>query len=384
VVLFLAAAGVSILGTMALYRGRERIAAPRTIRYRGVDAKFLGERLICQGPFFADGRAAWATCSTSIAGGKPGQSHLVRFDLEQGEARLRWPVPSKSADRILALARHRSGRIAIVLGYGEVVVEDREGRFSVAGRVPDAVLVAGLGWLGDDLEVVLWRGAGEDGIYLLSRGQWTSRPLPGIEQPPDTMVLRASAEHRPEGRVLTYVRSTGWREPDLDVVTRFPDGSETIERLRLPDRPGEAGYHIDRAAANVVESFAVAWDRTLERVGGKWQFVAPPPNGERLLQSDYVVEEGRLTWIPHDIPGVVRIRGRWLPARHHLLPIAGTTDLWAFDERGEVARVDRNLRPLETTSASALERSLALVALMAFPLAIGATFVARRARRRHI
>lgn len=333
----------------------------------------------CDGPYFADGRAVWGLCQVYAWSDSDSKTtaQLVRFDLEAGVAELRWPLPD-SALRIEALARHPSGRLAAVLSGGDVIVAKPSGGVTVVGGAALSGPVAGLAWRGDDLEFVPG-GAGGDDILVLSGGRWTSRAAPRLASPPGMHARLQLAEHGADGLVLTYVRTFLIPGQRAELITRREDGSETMEVLPLPY---ESSFRIDRSAANAVDSRPDKGLPSIERVGGKWQFLAAPAGGS--TRSDYIVQDGRLEWIPHDYYGRARIAGRWLDARdRHLLPIAGSTDLWAIDDSGAFVRLDRNLDPVETTGATALERWIAFACLLLFPLALIAT-LAVRGRRDHI
>jgi hypothetical protein len=379
-IVVLLAAVASTAAALYLYAGRERPAGPRTIVFRDRGGTELARSPLCHGPVFADGRALWRTCEKSppVTPEAPGEWHLVRFDLEQSVADMRWPLPPGSNGTIQALARQPSGRLAAVLYEGHVVVADPEGGISVVGRVPDTGTVAGLTWVGDDLEVVPG-GHRDTGVHRLAAGRWTINPISRLEAPPDTAVKLVMAERDPDGLVLTYVRSTERPGAPLDVITRREDGVESTQSVQLPGGPEEVRHDMDRSPGNVVSWAPTRSHRTLERVAGTWRVVR---TDDRALGSDYAIEDGRLRWIPYALGGPVRIDGRWLDAAPHLLPIAGSTDLWALDRIGsQFTRVDRNLAA-EFTRASPAGRGLGVAALLLFPAALGATLVQRSRRKR--
>jgi hypothetical protein len=379
-IVILLAAAASAAAAFYLYAGRERPAGPRTIAFRDRDGTELARAPLCHGPVFADGRALWRTCETSppVAPERPGQWHLARFDLERGVADLRWPLPPGTNGTIQALARHASGRLAAVLYEGHVVVAQPEGGLSVVGRIPDTGAVAGLNWVGDDLEVVPG-GHGDTGVHRLAGGTWTIQPIPRLEAPPEIAVKLVMAERGPGGLALTYVRSSERPGAPLDVITRADSGQESAQSVQLPGGPDEVRFDIDGSPGNAVSWAPAPSHRTLERVAGTWRVAGPD---DRVLSSDYAIEDGVLRWIPYALGGPVRIGGRWLDAAPHLLPIAGTTDLWALDRiTGRFTRVDRDLAPA-LTRASTAGRGLAVAAVLLFPLALAASLVQRSRRKR--
>ena len=380
-IVVLLAAVASAAAAFYLYTGRERPAGPRTIVFRDRDGTELERAPLCHGPVFADGRALWRTCEKSlpVALERPGEWHLARFDLERGVADMRWPLPAGTNGTILALARHPLGRLAAVLYERHVLVAQPDGGMSVVGRMPDSSAVAGLNWVGDDLEVVPG-GHGDTGVHRLAGGKWTIRPIPRLEAPPDVAVKLVMAERGPDGLALTYVRSTERPGAPLEVITRLENGKESAQSVQLPGGPDEVRHDLDRSPGNVVSWSPSPSHRTLERIAGKWQVAGP---GDRVLSSDYTIEDGRLRWIPYALGGPVRIDSRWLDADPHLLPIAGSTDLWALDRiAARFTRVDRNLAP-ELTRASTAGRGLAVAAMLFFPLALARTLVQRSRRKRH-
>jgi hypothetical protein len=251
-VVVLLAAVVSAAAAFYLYAGRERPAGPRAIDFRDLDGSELARAPLCHGPVFADGRALWRTCETSlpVAPERPGQWHLARFDLDRGVADLRWPLPPGTNGTIQALTRHASGRLAAVLYEGHVVVAQPEGGVSVVGRMPDTGAVAGLTWVGDDLEVVPG-GHGDTGVHRLAGGKWTIRPIPRLEAPPEIAVKLVMAERGPDGLALTYVRSTERPGAPLDVITRLENGRDSAQSVQLPGAD-EVRHDLDRSPGNVV------------------------------------------------------------------------------------------------------------------------------------
>jgi hypothetical protein len=363
----------SVAGAFGLYAGRERPADHRSVVFRAAGGEAPDRPPICKGPAVAEGGTVWRTCRTQES---PPSWHLVRFDLERGVAEMQWPLPHERG-AFVGMARHPSGRFAAIMSKGDVLVVDPRGGASMIGSVPVFGDIAGLAWLGDDIEVVTG-GSISNGIHRFSGGRWTSRPAPDIEPAPDQTIALEMAERGPAGIIFTFVRTTMGQESILHLITRSEAGAESVQKLQLDTRLASATHVLDRAPANIISA---GWyrDVQVERTDGKWQQVRPPSGSG--VTFDYFFDDNTLVSIPREQDGPARLAGRWLDATAHVLPIAGTTDVWAFDDAAKYTRLDRNMQPVETMQATTFERTLAIAGLLVFPLALVAAWRARSRSR---
>jgi hypothetical protein len=272
-----------------------------------------------------------------------------------------------------------------VLQDGRVIIAQPDGGVALVGDVPP-FRPAGIAWIGHDLEIVPGN-SGDNGIHVLSNGTWTRAPAPRLSGPPNLQSALVMVERSPRGNQLfTHVRAEDlWQDHQVDVVSVDGDGQQRVESVRVV---GIGFVAADHAAGGGMMAREPA-PRTIERIGGVWQrFDAPvtvdmeeaDPVNAAEIQSDYVIEAGRLTWIPR-VAGMTRIAGNWTafpPADDHVhvLPASGG-DLWILTDEHEYVRTKGGVVPERVPPTSPVVW-LGLSTFPAMAILVGCLWLAAR------
>jgi len=201
----------------------------------------------CTGPAFAEGDVAWRFCGYDASARRTtpesGQWGLVRFDLTQGEAALRWPLPEAATAQILALAQSPAGDLATAWGspgLSAVYLILREGGVVPLGIPQEAPShVFGLAWDGQGVELVATDG-GPVTILRNESGVWSE---PRRVAPPEVceegvICALQVARRDPAGWRFLYavapVEIGDLQTAELQVVLSDEDGIASSARSPLP------------------------------------------------------------------------------------------------------------------------------------------------------
>lgn len=275
----------------------------------------------CAGPAFIEADTAWRFCeyepgASLVAGGVWG---LVRFDLDAGEAELRWPLPEDPASQVLALARRDDGALATAWGAPEpsgIYLAYPSGGVDVLG-MPSAVgRIGGMAWVGEGLELVIGDAA-PVAIARHEAGAWTLREtVPAPDACTGETLCAFQFAHLGEAgwRMLYAVAPVAVDAPattPVEFILQEETGeSQVVDTITLDDldpaqytrdadgRLTRLGDLFDQAPGNVINWTLNAAPFVLH--GGAWERVAAPTLGGKTdyYFSNYAIEEGGLRWIP--------------------------------------------------------------------------------------
>ncbi|MBN1200547.1 MAG: hypothetical protein JXJ20_01705 [Anaerolineae bacterium] len=275
----------------------------------------------CSGPSFLDeDNTIWRYCeySEQLLFNTHKQWGLVRFDLEQGQAIMRWPLLENESSQLLALARAESGNLAVAYGASSMsafyhILAD--GGVELISIPPlETIQIAGLAWVGDALELVV-SDQDQAKITVFENNAWSE---PRVVPPPDacnadSQCLLQLTRREPDGWRFLYARAprvvTEPAAAAVDLLLVAEDGqTETIGSIplsRLPvtqysmdaqQRLKWVGYLFDRSPGGVINQSSKVPPLVLR--GNEWDTVAPPVENATFCFSDYRITTSGLAWIP--------------------------------------------------------------------------------------
>jgi hypothetical protein len=297
-------------------------ANPSPVRYvtlMGTNGPLNPFRQDCAGPSFVEGDAVWRFCEYDDGDTLSDPATvwgLVRFDLAQGEATMRWPLPYDQTSQVLALAQAENGDLAVawgtpsLTGIYRIVPAGGVEAFGFPPGGPDDV--AGMAWVGDGVEVVTEQDAAINVNRVVS-GIWADpRPVTPPDRCTDGTLCDFQFAHvGADGWLFLYaVAPTEAADPVLVEFVLAPEtgGGQVIDSILLADlAPAQytldeqgnlaaLGDLFDQAPGNVVNWSLDAAPFMLH--GGTWEKVVAPENDASFYFSDYRIAPDGLQWIP--------------------------------------------------------------------------------------
>jgi hypothetical protein len=332
----------------------------RTIQVIKPDTAPSQYRFFCQRQSFADGDLIWQWPCFERDDERP-TTHLLRFNMAQGTADARWPLPFDDHLALIALAKHNNGDLAVIFGGGSDRIPTRYYRVKAAGGVEDwgsphapdepDTYGAGLAWVGDDLQTVVGRGQ-RAVIYTYHANGWAAPRAFERLTCDVTQVCELEVAYRQAGawRLLYSRFPRRPANPDETTVdlligseagTPTPAGTLTLRRERhySLNADGELVRHaglFDTSPGGVITDYigittGITNGNTVPFVlqGKQWvELPIPdvsglqPPNRTDPFQfqaafDDYLIQPNRLDWLPYYAPDfgfahVHYLKGKWI------------------------------------------------------------------------
>lgn len=278
----------------------------------------------CTGPSFVHADTAWRFCGYEPGAGRTvseasaPQWGMVRFDLQQGEAVMRWPLPERPDAQLLALARSGNGDLAAVWGSPDPVaaylIQAGGGVIPLGLPADLPASLYGLAWMGDRLELVAGNGDAAT-IHGYSGGVWgDARPVTLPESCGQQVFCDLqAARHHADGWTFVFAAApseiTDPARAVIDLMLRGESGPaaplETVSFADLnPDqytldetgRLVRLGSLFDRAPGGVINWTLNYAPLVLE--ADRCVKIAPPQTAASFYYSNYEITADGLRWIP--------------------------------------------------------------------------------------
>ncbi len=279
----------------------------------------------CVGPAFIELDAVWRYCQYTdvrlIDTDQAAQWGFVRFDLAEGVAALRWPLPITPDTQILAFAPNANDQIAVAWGtptLSAIVILDRSGGTQSLSLPPAVEQVAGLAWTPDStLELLAPTEAGDLAIFASSDAD------AGWENARSLAIPACQVDQVCAFQVARYDPTVGWEAiiataaqqiTDLAQATiTFTTIDENMQMVRLGSATlaelAPAQYAVDDAGQ--LQRLGSLFDRSPGNVIN-WQMEAAPfmlndAGAQQLMSpeeeasfyfSNYQIVDNHLSWIP--------------------------------------------------------------------------------------
>ncbi|HEX3052461.1 MAG TPA: hypothetical protein VHP83_17500 [Aggregatilineaceae bacterium] len=127
------------------YVAATHLSPVRYVSFEDASGPRASFRQLCYGPAIVDADQVWRFCDY----GDPDVRGLARFDLDSGQADLKWPIPQSADAQLLALAQAPTGELVTAWGSPDLAAVyrlDPSGSVSLLDGLPGGAWARARSW----------------------------------------------------------------------------------------------------------------------------------------------------------------------------------------------------------------------------------------------